>query len=163
MKYLLYAHEVGADCPVGGKAGALAALTREEFQVPDFCVLLPNAFYASLDADVHEALRHADSAADFHRLLAGVRLSGAPLIELETAVSVLCPNGGTLAIRSSALEEDGALHSFAGQLESFLFVEARDVADRVSRAASGSRHLANAASVTDARLVSTPLPRFRRY
>ncbi len=144
MKYLLHPHEIDADCPVGGKAGALAALTREGFPVPDFCVLLPNAFHASLDADVHEALRRAESAADFHRLLAGVRLSGAPLIELETAVSDLCPNGETLAIRSSALEEDGALHSFAGQLESFLFVEAGDVADRVSRvwrSAFGERSL----------------------
>jgi len=41
------------------------------------------------------------------------------------------------AVRSSALEEDGASRSFAGQLESFLRVDAARVADRV--AAAGAR------------------------
>ena len=41
--------------------------------------------------------------------------------------------GPSLAVRSSAAEEDGHQHSFAGQLESFLSVPPEEVADRVQQ------------------------------
>src|SRR5213078_1024244 len=40
--------------------------------------------------------------------------------------------GAPVAVRSSASDEDGAQHSFAGQLDSFLFVAAPDVPAKVA-------------------------------
>ncbi|MGB7933051.1 MAG: PEP/pyruvate-binding domain-containing protein, partial [Gammaproteobacteria bacterium] len=52
--------------------------------------------------------------------------------EIEAACARLS-NGETLfAVRSSALEEDSAAHSFAGQLESYLHVAPDEVARRVA-------------------------------
>ncbi|MFI0460352.1 MAG: PEP/pyruvate-binding domain-containing protein, partial [Candidatus Thiodiazotropha endolucinida] len=42
------------------------------------------------------------------------------------------PDGERLAVRSSAVDEDSADHSFAGQLESYLYVPVDQVADRVA-------------------------------
>ena len=48
------------------------------------------------------------------------------------ALAELCPDGSPVAVRSSASDEDGVDHSFAGQLESYLFVQPEDVAERVA-------------------------------
>src|SRR5262249_27419683 len=57
----------------------------------------------------------------------------APLrAKIAAALAELCPNGETVAVRSSASDEDGAQHSFAGQLDSFLFVPPAEVAGRVA-------------------------------
>jgi pyruvate,water dikinase len=50
---------------------------------------------------------------------------------LDAAVGRLSPGGELVAVRSSASDEDGTEHSFAGQLESFLNVAPPDVAERV--------------------------------
>ena len=60
---------------------------------------------------------------------------------LQRALEKLAPGGECFAVRSSAIEEDSPKHSFAGQLESFLFVQPRDVANRVECVrASASAH-----------------------
>ena len=104
---------------LGGKATALARLARAGMPIPPWFVVPP-----PLDSRApSEELRQ----------------------ELEAACRELCPDGELLAVRSSALDEDGASHSFAGQLDSFLFVHARDVADRVCgvwRSGSSERVLA---------------------
>jgi rifampicin phosphotransferase len=43
----------------------------------------------------------------------------------------LCPDGERVAVRSSALEEGGVAHSFAGQSESFLGVSQETLLERV--------------------------------
>jgi pyruvate,water dikinase len=50
---------------------------------------------------------------------------------VRAAVRALSPNGELVAVRSSAADEDGAEHSFAGQLESFLNVAPEDVGDSI--------------------------------
>lgn len=55
----------------------------------------------------------------------------APESEL-VAIAARIANGGRLAVRSSASDEDGGEHSFAGQLESFLDVAPADVPARVA-------------------------------
>jgi len=52
---------------------------------------------------------------------------------LKNALAQLCPHGELVAVRSSALEEDGVSHSFAGQLESFLNVPLEEVGDRIQQ------------------------------
>jgi pyruvate,water dikinase len=50
--------------------------------------------------------------------------------EIREALATVPGNG--FAVRSSAVEEDGAEDSFAGQLESYLFVRADAIAERVA-------------------------------
>jgi pyruvate,water dikinase len=46
--------------------------------------------------------------------------------------SRLLPGAGLVAVRSSASDEDGAEHSFAGQLESHLFVSCERIAEKIA-------------------------------
>lgn len=88
---------------LGGKAAALAELHDAGFVVPPWFVVPPTA----------------------------ARLETAPLARaLDDALQEL-GHRGTFAVRSSAVDEDGAGHSFAGQFESYLGVRAADVVGRV--------------------------------
>lgn len=93
-----------ARADVGGKAFALAALVQAGFDVPGFFAIASGA--ESSDRGV---LAEAIAA----------------------AVQRLAADGARLAVRSSAVDEDGTGHSFAGQLESYLDVSAGDVVARV--------------------------------
>jgi rifampicin phosphotransferase len=87
---------------LGGKAGALASLSRSGLPIPPWFVVDPAAAGRSgWEREVADALRR------------------------------LAPNGEPVAVRSSAAGEDGIEHSYAGQLESYLFVRPGDVAARV--------------------------------
>jgi len=97
---------------LGGKARSLYELQHSatgEFPIPDWFVVTPEAFVAGQ----------------------GVALTDAVKAALEEAIARLCPAGEFVAVRSSALEEDGATLSFAGQLESVLFVPPEQVGDRI--------------------------------
>ena len=87
----------------GGKGGALARLFQSGYPVPDGLVLLPNAF----DGDV---------------------LKPEAWEQVESQLTRLRGSSGSLsfAIRSSALSEDSAQASFAGEFETVLEVR-RDV------------------------------------
>lgn len=94
------------DQELGGKGRALASLVRAGLPVPEWFVIAPSA-YSAPPEETHAAIRQAAG-----RLAAGAHL---------------------LAVRSSALDEDGAEHSFAGQLESVLDVPAMEVMEAVQR------------------------------
>ena len=101
----------GAASEIGGKAAALAALAAARLPIPAWFAVRPPGPGASaeeLPADLASALDDA-----VRRLLRDA------------------PPGERLAVRSSALDEDGARHSFAGQFESYLFVAPEDVPARV--------------------------------
>jgi len=87
--------------PVGGKAKALGALSRAGFSIPPWNVVLPEA-----------------SQADTHLLEEQLR-------------RFLDEHPGPLAVRSSALNEDGQSHSFAGQLESYLDVRRDELIEKI--------------------------------
>ncbi|MBV9658208.1 MAG: phosphoenolpyruvate synthase, partial [Verrucomicrobia bacterium] len=97
-----------ASLPLGGKARALAELSRAGFPVPPWFAVLSDAG----DADVAGAL-------------------DATFSEQE--------NNARFAVRSSALDEDSGAHSFAGQLESFLFVPRAEVIRRVADVRASGR------------------------
>ena len=130
MTYILYPDDPRATRErVGGKAAALAALHEAGFPVPPFFVLTPEAY--------------TDSLAPARNVAAGDRpVTSGPLddlypgagvcADLKQALDVLCPRGEGVAVRSSASDEDGAAHSFAGQLDSYLDVAPTDVAGRVA-------------------------------
>lgn len=96
---------------LGGKARSLYALQHSatgEFPIPEWFVVSPEAFLAGQ----------------------GVALTETVKAELSAAIARLCPQGELVAVRSSAVEEDGVTLSFAGQLESYLFVPPDQVGDR---------------------------------
>ena len=97
----------------GGKARSLARAARGGLSVPAWVVLSDAAF----------------------RQFNPLTLSGMPEGEvrsaIDAAVRTLCPMGERLAVRSSACDEDGVQHSFAGQLASFLNVAPEDAVARV--------------------------------
>jgi len=88
---------------LGGKAGALARLGETALPIPEWFVILPEAFPPS-------------------GVGAAFRLAAGLIDEVLATAREMSPPETLFAVRSSALEEDGAEHSFAGQLDSFLFV-----------------------------------------
>ncbi len=90
---------------VGGKAKALATLGEAGFRVPEWFVTLP----AAQDLPPDE-------------LASALRETVARHFALDER----------LAVRSSAADEDGARHSFAGQFESYLNVAPEEVLGRVT-------------------------------
>ena len=111
---------------LGGKAAALAELMAAGLPVPEWFVVDPTAFEDSLNAPLAEEEEAAAVARALHTL--------APSAALRQALNERLAQAGAMrwAVRSSALDEDGAQHSFAGQLESWLNVPAKDVARRVA-------------------------------
>ena len=99
---------------VGGKAAMLARMSRVGLQVPSWFVIPPA--WGPLSADeAREVVRMAQ---------------------------VIAPGVERFAVRSSAVEEDGEEHSFAGQLDSFLDVPLAELAEKVEavrRSAEGER------------------------
>ncbi len=145
MGYIIRPGDSDAAHRLGGKAGALADLHPARLPIPAWFALAPEAFFAS--ANGHEGQEHADARelASVRGRLDGVTPSHQIRRELAEALAWLCPNGERVAVRSSACDEDGVRHSFAGQLDSFLSVFPSDVADRVAavwRSAFGERVLA---------------------
>lgn len=87
---------------IGGKARNLFRLKALGFPVPQFVVIPANSF------------QEADS----------FRVSILKIL-------VAFPKTTHFAVRSSATDEDGAKHSFAGQYESFLFVKPQNLAEKI--------------------------------
>ncbi|HEY9622920.1 MAG TPA: PEP/pyruvate-binding domain-containing protein [Crinalium sp.] len=112
---------------LGGKASALAALAQHELPIPDWFVVSPTAFEQSLTDEQRRSLH----AGDITAALTHLHLNADIRAEVETALSNLCSNGESVAVRSSAIDEDGIHHSFAGQLKSFLQVPPDQVSDRI--------------------------------
>ena len=131
MRFIVDAGDAAPDAPVGGKARALAELLRAGFAIPRWFVVTPDAFWASLSERDRERFPVA-SEAELTAIVQRVQ----PIVDvanrIEAAVRSLAPDGRRLAVRSSASDEDGAQHSFAGQLESFLNVAHRDVAATIA-------------------------------
>lgn len=134
-----------ADPGLGGKARALAALGNAYFPIPLWFVIMPEAFYSSLTTEMHDAMAAAKDADALRSAVATVHPSPTVAEELHRALAELCPVGQLVAVRSSAVDEDGAEHSFAGQLDSYLYVTADKLEERVGdvwRSGFGERLLA---------------------
>ena len=118
--------------PLGGKAGALAALGDTDFPVPPWIVLAPDAFDRSVTEAQREALAIATTYDDVTALLDNLMMAPDVKSALMSELHTLAGDGQRFAVRSSAADEDSAQHSFAGQLESYLFVSLENVPCRVA-------------------------------
>ncbi len=134
LAYLIRPGETEKSRELGGKAAALAALHTASLPIPPWFVVSPTAFTASLSDSQRYALENACARSDsatVEAILATVQLDARVSAELAGELTRLCPNEEQVAVRSSALDEDGAQYSFAGQLDTFLFVPPEHVAARV--------------------------------
>lgn len=106
MKYIKHGSELTKEerKQIGGKASALLDLAQGSFNIPEWVVVLPSAFEATKNLEQRELFEQ----------------------EVRETISAL---GGDdrYAVRSSALSEDGIATSFAGQFETYLWVDAKDV------------------------------------
>lgn len=133
---------VGIDA-LGGKGHHLAKLTQAGFNVPPFCVINAaqiRTLHSFSNADDSTLIQlTADSPISEIKQLATrmqerIRTGGFNL-ELTEAIVVASndffQNGQTVSVRSSAISEDGANSSFAGQHETFLNVSQADLFDKI--------------------------------
>ena len=103
-----HSDDIPSGAPLGGKAGALARLGSTGLPIPEWLVVTPAA------AEGGELKLQSDVAA-----------------EIIIAARAVASGARFFAVRSSALDEDGVAHSFAGQLDSFLFVPPEDIPAKV--------------------------------
>ncbi len=127
MSRILTQRDLSSRDRMGGKAGALAALTVADLPIPPWFVVSPGDVPVSLPADVLSMIENSG-----HERRQEALKQLVPGDEIADALARLCPNGELVAVRSSALDEDGGEHSFAGQLDSFLFVPLPDVPAKVA-------------------------------
>jgi pyruvate,water dikinase len=111
MNPLIIRHsdDIRPGAPMGGKAGALARLGGTGLPIPAWFVVTPAAFEAAPDFEMRS--EHAE--------------------EIVSTAREIGPGTAFFAVRSSARDEDGAEHSFAGQLDSFLFVPATGIPEKI--------------------------------
>ncbi|HEV2136965.1 MAG TPA: PEP/pyruvate-binding domain-containing protein [Terracidiphilus sp.] len=124
-----YVFTSGGIQDLGGKAYALSRLASTGFIIPQWFAVSPLAFEQSLSKSQRAALDSEDEVSR-GEVLAGLEPSLQVVEEIRAALAHL--PGTQFAVRSSAVEEDGAQDSFAGQLASYLFVMPDDVPRRVA-------------------------------
>ncbi|WP_220348854.1 PEP/pyruvate-binding domain-containing protein [Alkalilimnicola ehrlichii] len=143
MNYLRFPTDAAPLAELGGKAFALQSL-HGSLPIPAWFAVTPEALLASL-SDAQRALLADGNPKAIADAVNALEPAAELQLELMAALTRLCPYGERVAVRSSAVDEDGAQHSFAGQLDSYLFVAPEDAADRIARvwrSAFGERTLA---------------------
>ncbi|MBA0126729.1 pyruvate, water dikinase [Haloechinothrix sp. YIM 98757] len=141
MSYIRWTSDC-ADAPVedvGGKAAGLGALTGHHQNVPDGFVVVTDAYRrviveTGLERKIAEILASGEAVAESGRLSAEIQalfedvtMPGDIVASIVTAYEQLVQDGAaSVAVRSSATSEDMAEASFAGQLETFLWVSGAD-------------------------------------
>ncbi len=122
----------------GGKGFNLYRLSKMGLPVPTWVTLGKRYFHqflkdnelstqiANLLTDFAEGRLTADQVeAQVLLLIEGGKFSKALEMALSQALNLLA-NANSVSVRSSAADEDGQLHSFAGQLSSYLYVQGRE-------------------------------------
>ncbi len=119
---------------VGGKAANLIELARHGFQVPPFLVVSAAAFRSQIAAvpQLNSKIQRLASqppdqlnplAAEIRAQILSTALPPALVNEIRQGFEAAMASDLFVAVRSSASDEDGLDHSFAGMHDSFLFVQ----------------------------------------
>lgn len=116
--FIRWPHDLPDRTLMGGKASALAQLAKL-VPIPDWFVITPQAFLVSHKAGVP---------------LDKLQMSPAVATAIRKAVARLdATPSARFAVRSSAIAEDGATASFAGQLQSFLHLSQEELSEHVCK------------------------------
>src|SRR5918993_777483 len=123
----------------GGKGASLARMTAEGLPVPPGFVIPSYVLQNSIDAERTLELAASRSARELQELIAATeppkeRISAAyeNLVGGQFTATYKLVGNRKVAVRSSAVAEDSEAASYAGQQETYLFVEgAEDVCARV--------------------------------
>jgi phosphohistidine swiveling domain-containing protein len=116
---------------LGGKALALLRLEQAGLPIPPWFTIAPSGFTASLTKEQAEALA-SEQPERLNSALLSLKPSNEIQREMRDALQELSVEGSRFAVRSSAVEEDGAQHSFAGQFDTFLFVDPNGISGKVA-------------------------------
>lgn len=145
MEFVIFLNDKGSIKPklVGGKAASLQKLIRFGHNVPSGFVLTTHAF-ARLCAknDFNKSLRaelrgigstegRGRASASIQTMVMGGTIPSLISDEINIGIGRLA--GRRFAVRSSARVEDGKRHSWAGQFDSYLDVEKRDITKYVQK------------------------------
>lgn len=131
MKYIVFYNEKKIYNLLAGKALALAKLSSAGFSVPYWFAVLPQALYDSATKkEMKNFTNPADPSAAL-KILSNLTISNEVLCELDDALNNPLFQQRLFAVRSSASDEDSAKYSFAGQLETFLFVRSDQVRAKI--------------------------------
>ena len=119
----------------GGKGYNLYRLTRAGLQVPTWVVLGADVFEVfKRETHLNETIKNIlETEENLKQAAAAIRdaIIKSPMpeaVEKSFKQAYDAVRDFVIAVRSSALDEDSAQHSFAGQLSSFLFVSSEDSA-----------------------------------
>ncbi|MBT5092806.1 MAG: phosphoenolpyruvate synthase, partial [Halobacteriovoraceae bacterium] len=118
----------------GGKGLNLYYLASIGLPVPEWVILGPHIFEkfkkdTGIENELNDILKSEDSESKKSKLLTKLICETKYTNEIEAFIEKAFHSLGKqlIAVRSSALDEDGSGHSFAGQLSSFLYVKGQDV------------------------------------
>lgn len=127
----------------GGKALNLAKLTQAGFNIPPAFIISVEAYDSFIKGEMEDKISHILHSVDFNRedsisqgcssikdLIKGEKLPSA--IHSQVTARIKSLPQGYYAVRSSAVAEDLADASFAGQLDSYLYIKKEDILDRVT-------------------------------
>jgi pyruvate,water dikinase len=131
MKYIFRPNASQQAVDLGSKAGSLAKLHAYGLMIPEWFVILPEACDLSFPEPDRRGVSHQDPSPNAENIPIQIAWTPGARQELEQALAEFCRIGEPVAVRSSATEEDGPEHSFAGQLDSFLSVRPQAVAEKI--------------------------------
>ena len=135
---------------LGGKADNLYQLKQFDFPVPDFFTVRSIAFLrhcqtipetqpqilriSQLAQNPNQPPEDLDQAIkDLQSQIINASIESELQSDLESEIQQSHEEGTFYAVRSSAADEDGADHSFAGMHDTFLFVKPNQIIDRLKR------------------------------
>lgn len=138
MKYIVHLQERPDPGVMGGKGVQLAKLWQQDFLIPPGFVVTPAAFEASLTHQQRETFQNLQQqttvkARELQTLLATLEPGEAVQAEILQMLADRFPYGGYLAVRSSAIDEDQADYSLAGQLATFLTVKPENLYPKIAQ------------------------------
>ncbi len=117
---------------MGGKAAALSSLSGSGMRIPVWFVITPAAFEAGLSSAQRTALLQAEGQEELSEFFARIVPAPGVLEEVEQRFSTLGADTRYVAVRSSGAQEDGVVHSFAGQFDSYLSVTRERLPGRIA-------------------------------
>ncbi len=147
VKYIKFFKDLGKnDSPIaGGKGASLGEMINAKIPVPPGFVILSSSFEyflsendltqeidAILDKINHKEMEEVEKASeDIKEMILEAKMPKEMLKEVKTSFKKL--NAKFVAVRSSATAEDGAMHAWAGQLDSFLNTTSKNLEENIKR------------------------------